>query len=349
MTLSMQIRRPDDWHLHLRDGDMLRAVLPATAAVMGRAMVMPNLRPPVVDTATAAAYRSRILAALPDGSDFQPFMACYLTDRTDPDDLAHGFESGVLKAVKLYPAGATTNSDSGVTNLDALSGVLERMADIGMPLLVHGEVTDPEVDLFDREARFLDTVLEPLLARHRKLRVVVEHATTSEAVDFVRAHADRVGCTLTPQHLLANRNHMLVGGIRPHFYCLPILKRARHQQALIQAATSGEANFFLGTDSAPHAKHLKETSCGCAGCYTAPAALELYAEAFERAGELQNLEAFASVNGPTFYGVPVNEDTVTLVREPWQVPAFAEVSGPAKGVVPFYAGETLQWRVANML
>ncbi|TNE85600.1 MAG: dihydroorotase [Deltaproteobacteria bacterium] len=343
---SLTLRRPDDWHLHLRDAAMLDAVLPPTAAVFGRAVVMPNLKPPVTTTEQAAAYRERILASLPEGSRFTPLMTAYLTDRTDPDDLAAGHAAGVLTAVKLYPAGATTNSDAGVTSLTRLERVLERLADIGMPLLVHGEVTDHDVDIFDREARFLDEVLEPIVAKFPTLRVVVEHATTAEAVQFVRAHGERVGCTITPQHLLANRNDLLVGGIRPHFYCLPVLKRRKHQVALLEAATSGEAGFFLGTDSAPHPKHAKESDCGCAGCYSAPAALPLYAEAFERAGALEHLETFASLNGPAFYGLPVNEDTVTLVRKSWEVPESVAVDGPASEIVPFWAGQSLRWRVA---
>lgn len=346
MTDRLTLRRPDDWHLHLRDDAMLRAVLPPTAARFARAVVMPNLKPPVTTAAQAAAYRDRIVAALPEGASFQPLMTAYLTDRTDPDDLAAGHADGILTAVKLYPAGATTNSDAGVTDLGGLDPVLERMSAIGMPLLVHGEVTHPDVDIFDREARFLDEVLTPLARRHEGLRIVVEHATTSEAVDFVRAHGDRVGCTITPQHLLANRNDMLVGGIKPHFYCLPVLKRATHQAALLEAATSGESGFFLGTDSAPHATHTKENACGCAGCYSAPAAIELYAEAFDLAGKLDQLEAFASLNGPRFYGLPVNEDTITLVRDSWTVPNAVAVDGPAAQITPFHAGKALRWRLA---
>lgn len=343
----LTLRRPDDWHLHLRDDAMLRAVLPPTARAFGRAVVMPNLKPPVTSTALAEAYRARIREALPAGADFTPLMTAYLTDRTDPDDLAAGFAAGVLSAVKLYPAGATTNSDHGVTSLTRLDRVLERLAAIGMPLLVHGEVTDHDVDIFDREARFLEEILDPILHRFPTLKVVVEHATTREAVQLVRSHGERVGCTITPQHLLVNRNDMLVGGIKPHLYCLPVLKRKDHQVALLEAATSGEAGFFLGSDSAPHARGAKESACGCAGCYSAPAALPLYAEAFERAGALEQLETFASLNGPAFYGLPVNEATVTLVRKPWVVPESVAVDGPAAEIVPFWAGESLRWRLLD--
>ena len=340
----IELRRPDDWHLHLRDGDMLAAVLPDTARVMGRAIVMPNLKPPVITTADARAYGQRIRALLPENSTFRPLLTAYLTDKTDPDDIAAGHADGVLTAVKLYPAGATTNSDSGVTDLGALDPVLARMAEVGMPLLVHGEVTDAHVDIFDREARFLDTVLDPLLQRHPTLRVVFEHATTRQAVEFVRAHDQRVGCTITPQHLLVNRNHLLVGGIKPHLYCLPVLKRASHQQALLQAATSGDPRFFAGTDSAPHARDTKENACGCAGCYSAGAAVELYAEAFDRAGALDRLEGFLSVHGAQWYGLPLNPDRITLVRQPWVVPDRLAVNGPAREVVPLWAGQTLQWQ-----
>jgi dihydroorotase len=347
MTDRITLRRPDDWHLHLRDGDMLAAVLPDTARVMGRGIAMPNLKPPVTTTALADAYRSRILGHLPEGASFTPLMTAYLTDQTDPDDLQAGHAAGILTAVKLYPAGATTNSDAGVAQLDALDPVLERMAHIGLPLLVHGEVTDDHVDIFDREARFIDEVLAPLLQRHQTLRIVFEHATTSQAVAFVRSFDQRVGCTITPQHLLANRNHLLVGGIKPHFYCLPVLKRASHQHALIEAATSGDPRFFLGTDSAPHARHAKETACGCAGCYSAGAAIELYAEAFDRAGALDKLEAFASENGPQWYGLAKNEDRITLERRAWRVPTRLAVDGPAREVVPFWAGEMLNWSVVD--
>lgn len=342
---TLTLRRPDDWHLHLRDGAVLAAVLPATASVMGRAIVMPNLVPPVVTTAQAAAYRGRIRALLPPGSRFEPLMAAYLADRSDPDDLEAGHRDGVLTAVKLYPAGATTHSEAGVTDLSRLRPVLERLEALGMPLLVHGEVTWPEVDIFDREAVFLDRVLLPLLREHPALRVVVEHATTAEAVDFVRAHAPRVGCTVTPQHLLCNRNDMLVGGVRPHLYCLPVLKRARHQQALVAAVTSGDPQFFLGTDSAPHPVHAKESACGCAGCYTAPVALELYAQVFDQHAALDALEGFASLHGPAFYGLPVNEDLVTLERAPGVVPERVAVEGPVAELRPFMAGAPIGWRL----
>ena len=343
---TLTIRRPDDWHLHLRDGSMMDAVLPFTARQMGRAVVMPNLKPPVVMADQARAYRERILAARGE-SGFTPLMTAYLTDGTDPDDLAAGFADGVFVGAKLYPAGATTNSASGVTDLAAMAPVLERMESIGMPLLVHGEVTDAHVDIFDREARFLEELLEPLVRRYEGLKVVVEHATTSEAVDFVRSHSSRVGSTITPQHLLANRNDLLVGGIRPHFYCLPVLKRSTHQEALLDAATSGDPSFFLGTDSAPHAVATKETACGCAGCFNAPAAIELYAQAFDDRGALDKLEGFASLHGPAFYGLPPNEERITLVRDPWLVPDSVAVDGPAAAVVPFWAGRTLEWRHAG--
>jgi dihydroorotase len=344
MTDRLVIPRPDDWHLHLRDGEMLRAVLPQTAAVMGRAVVMPNLVPPVVTTADATAYRARIVAALPAGADFTPLMTAYLTDHTDPDDLARGHAEGIVTAVKLYPAGATTHSAAGVTDVSALRPVLERLEAIGMPLLVHGEVTDAHVDIFDREAVFLETILGPLLAEHQGLRVVVEHLTTAEGVDFVRSHGERVGATITPQHLLANRNDLLVGGVKPHFYCLPVLKRASHQLALINAATSGEASFFLGTDSAPHPVGAKESACGCAGCYTAPVALQLYAHAFDEAGALDRLGDFASRNGPRFYGLPVSEQTVVLERGAAQVPHALQVGDIE--VRPFWAGRALGWTLA---
>jgi len=349
VSQRLVLRRPDDWHLHLRDGAMMQAVLPATAAVMGRAVVMPNLLPPVVTSAQALAYWDRIRSLLPAGSSFQPLMTAYLTEDSDPDDLAAGHRDGLLVAVKLYPVGATTHSDAGVRDLSRIDPVLERMQARGMPLLVHGEVTDPEVDIFDREAVFLDRVLAPLLDRYPELRVVLEHVTTAEGVDFVRARAPQVAATLTPQHLLANRNDMLVGGIRPHFYCLPVLKRRRHQQALIQAATSGDASFFLGTDSAPHAVSAKESACGCAGCFTAPVALPLYAEVFETAGALEQLEAFASLNGPAFYGLPPNGDRIGLERAHDTVPERILVDGPQAELRPWLAGRALRWRVTEHL
>ena len=311
---SITLRRPDDWHLHLRDGDMLAAVLPATARVFARAIVMPNLVPPVIVAADAAAYRDRIVAALPAGLTFEPLMTCYLTDTTDPDDLAAGHADRVFTAAKLYPAGATTNSENGVTDIANIDGVLRRMAEIGMPLLVHGEVTDPDVDIFDREKMFIERVLTPTLDRHAGLRVVFEHITTAEGVAFVRGAGDDVGATITPHHLVINRNALFAGGMRPHMYCLPVAKRERHRLALRDAATSGDVSFFLGTDSAPHPVSAKETDCGCAGIFNAPSALEIYARVFDEEGALDRLEAFASLNGPAFYRLPANAGTVTLQR-----------------------------------
>jgi len=337
---TLTIRRPDDWHVHLRDGEMLRTVLPYTARQFARAIVMPNLSPPVTDTAAAEAYRARILAALPEGAGFTPLMTAYLTDFTDPDDLARGFEAGVFAAAKLYPANATTNSSHGVTGIARIRDVLERMAAIGMVLCVHGEVTDPEIDVFDREAVFIDRVLAPLVDDLPELRVVFEHVTTAQAVQFVASAGPNVAATITPQHLHINRNAMLVGGIRPHAYCLPVAKREKHRQALRKAATSGSAKFFLGTDSAPHTRESKESACGCAGIFNAPFALESYVTVFEAEGALDKFEGFASEHGPRFYGLPLNEGTVTLVREP------AEVPDEIGGVVPFHAGEMLGWKLA---
>jgi len=337
---SLTIRRPDDWHVHLRDGDMLRTVLPYTARQFARAIVMPNLSPPVTDTAAAEAYRGRIVAALPEGADFTPLMTAYLTDFTDPDDLARGFEAGVFTAAKLYPANATTNSSHGVTDVARIRDVLERMAAIGMVLCVHGEVTDPETDVFDREAVFIDRVLAPLVDDLPELRLVFEHVTTAQAVQFVESAGPNVAATITPQHLHINRNAMLVGGIRPHAYCLPVAKREKHRQALRKAATSGSGKFFLGTDSAPHAREAKESACGCAGIFNAPFALESYLTVFEAEGALDKFEGFASEHGPRFYRLPLNESTITLVREP------AEVPGEIGGVVPFHAGERLDWKLA---
>jgi dihydroorotase len=338
---TLTIRRPDDWHVHLRDGDMLRAVLPYTARQFARAIVMPNLTPPVTTAAAAAAYRERILAALPEGADFTPLMTCYLTDSTDPDDLAAGFADGVFTAAKLYPAGATTNSASGVTDIANIRRVLERMAEIDMVFCVHGEVTDPDVDVFDREAVFIERILAPLLRELPELRVVFEHATTEEAVQFVEAAGDNVAATITPQHLHLNRNAILVGGIRPHAYCLPVAKRERHRLALRRAATWGSPKFFLGTDTAPHMREAKENACGCAGIFNAPFALESYLAVFEAEGALDRFEGFASEHGARFYGLPLNEGTVMLEKAPIGVPA--EISG----VVPFHAGETLGWRLAG--
>ena len=341
MPETVTIRRPDDWHVHLRDGEMLRTVAEYTARQFARAIVMPNLSPPVTDTASAAVYRERILAALPEGADFTPLMTCYLTDATDPDEVARGFEAGVFTAAKLYPANATTNSSRGVTSILNIMPVLERMAEIGMVLCVHGEVTDPEVDVFDREAVFIDRALAPLLHELPGLRVVFEHVTTLEAVQFVEGAGESVAATITPQHLHINRNAMLVGGIRPHAYCLPVAKREMHRLALRKAATSGSEKFFLGTDSAPHTRGAKESACGCAGIFNAPFALESYLAVFEAEGAVDKFEAFASEHGPRFYRLPLNEGTVTLERTLVDVPA--EMSG----LVPFHAGETLGWRFAG--
>lgn len=341
---SITIIRPDDWHLHLRDGAMLADVLPHTARQFGRAIVMPNLKPPVTTTDQALAYRERILAALPSGMRFEPLMVLYLTDNTAPDDIRRAKDSGAVHAVKLYPAGATTNSDAGVSDLKKCYRALEAMQEVGMPFLVHGEVTDPNVDIFDREAVFIERVLQPLRADMPALKVVFEHITTKDAAHYVAEAGGPIGATITAHHLLYNRNEIFKGGIRPHFYCLPILKREEHRQALVRAATSGDAKFFLGTDSAPHPKGLKEHACGCAGCYTALHALELYAQAFDDAGALDKLEAFASLNGPAFYGMPPNGDTVTLQRQPWVVPA--ELKAGEATMVPLNAGETIQWKLA---
>lgn len=342
------IRRPDDWHVHLRDDAMLRAVLPYTAAQFGRAIVMPNLKPPVTTAKDAAAYRARILDALPTGAKFEPLMTAYLTDASDPGDIAAGFGDGVLTAVKLYPANATTNSAAGVTSMTRVAPVLDRMAEIGMPLLIHGEVTDADVDVFDREAVFLDRELAPLLDRHPTLKVVLEHVTTADAVNFVRAQAPsgRLAATITAHHLLINRTDIFKGGIRPHLYCLPIAKRERHRLALVEAATSGEACFFLGTDTAPHPVMAKESACGCAGLFTAPAAVELYLEAFDKAGALDKFEAFASLNGPAFYGLPASEERVLLERRPSVVPDVVLLP-EGDGVLPFRGGEKLDWSFAG--
>jgi dihydroorotase len=345
MVESLTIRRPDDWHLHFRDGDTMRAVVPQTARQFARAIVMPNLAPPVTTTALAAAYRDRILAAVPAGLDFAPLMTAYLTDESDADDLAVGHADGVLTAAKLYPAGATTNSAHGVTDVANIMGVLERMADIGMPLCVHGEVTTPDIDIFDREAVFIDRVLQPLVDRLPTLRVIFEHITTMQAVGFVESAGPNVAATITPQHLQINRNDILVGGIRPHLYCLPVAKREQHRLALRGAATSGSAKYFLGTDSAPHHRHTKETACGCAGIFNAPFALESYVQVFEDEGALDHFEAFASLNGPAFYGLAPNEERITLEKAPVEVPA--EVDGGEARIVPFHAGETLSWRLAS--
>ncbi len=337
--------QPDDWHVHLRDGESLPHTVAATARQFARAIVMPNLKPPVVDTAAALAYRQRILAAIPAGLQFEPLMTLYLTDGMTPQEIVKAKSSGQVIAVKYYPAGATTNSENGVTGIDKVYPVLEAMAQAGMPLLIHGEVTDAGVDIFDREKVFIDTVLTPLTTRYPTLKVVLEHITTSHAVDFIKHTGANIAATITVHHLLYNRSHMLAGGIRPHLYCLPILKRNTHQQALIEAATSGSPRFFLGTDSAPHARQLKEHPCGCAGCFTAHAALELYAEVFEDAGALDKLEGFASCYGPDFYGLPRNTRRIALERVGWSAPtdyAFGD-----ERVIPLRAGETIQWRIAG--
>jgi dihydroorotase len=341
---AITLRRPDDWHVHLRDGAMLGQVLAFTARQFARAIVMPNLVPPVTSAAAAEAYRRRIVAALPAGCNFTPLMTCYLTDAADPEEIARGYAEGVFAAVKLYPAHATTNSAFGVADLDRVSAVLERMAAIGMPLLIHGEVTDPEVDLFDREAVFIDRVLDPLRRRLPELRVVLEHITTEEAAGYVVEAGPNLAATITAHHLVINRNAIFAGGIRPHLYCLPIAKREKHRQALRRAAVSGNARFFLGTDSAPHSIAAKETACGCAGIFTAPCALETYAEVFEEENALDRLEAFAALNGPAFYRLPPNEARITLRREPLSVPE--QVGAGEIGLAVFRGGETLRWRLA---
>ncbi len=341
---TITITRPDDWHLHLRDGAQLRAVLPDTARRFARAIVMPNLKPPVTTTRLALEYRDRILAALPAGARFEPLMTLYLTDQTAPAEIAAARASGAVHAVKYYPAGATTHSDAGVTDIARCHGVLEAMEKHGMPLLVHGEVTDPQVDVFDRERVFIERVLAPLVARFAGLRVVMEHATTREAVEFVSAAPPRVAATITAHHLLLSRGALFAGGIRPHLYCLPVLKREAHRRALVKAATSGNARFFLGTDSAPHARHTKETTCGCAGIYTAHAGIELYAEVFAAAGALDKLEGFASRHGAQFYGMPVNGASIQLAEAPWSVPE--EIAFGPDRLVPLRAGATVAWKLA---
>jgi len=344
--MQITITRPDDWHLHLRDGEALAAVLPHSARQFARAIIMPNLRPPVTTVTLAAEYRQRILAALPAGMSFEPLMTIYLTDNTSVDEIRRAAGSGFIKAVKLYPAGATTNSDAGVTDLVKCDAALAEMAKLGLPLLVHGEVTDPSIDIFDRENAFIETVMQPLLVRYPGLRVVFEHITTRDAAEFVAGAGPNVAATITAHHLLYNRNAIFTGGIRPHYYCLPVLKRETHREALVRAATSGSGKFFLGTDSAPHARATKEVACGCAGCYTAHAALELYAEAFDAAGALDQLEAFASFNGPDFYRLPRNTGKVTLQMQSWVVPeAFAYAGGDS--LVPLRAGEALSWKLVG--
>jgi dihydroorotase len=338
---TITIRRPDDWHVHLRDGAMMAAVLPHTARQFARAVVMPNLVPPVTTIAAAIAYRQRIMAALPPGADFTPLMTAYLTDGCDPEEIVRGHREGVFVAVKLYPAHATTNSAHGVTDLARVMPVLERMAEIGMPLLIHGEATDPTVDVFDREAVFIEHTLDPLRDRIPELRIVLEHITTQEAVQYVEVGGPNLAATITAHHLIINRNAIFQGGIRPHLYCLPIAKREKHRLTLRRAATSGYSQFFLGTDSAPHAVPTKETACGCAGIFTAASALELYAEVFDEEGALDKFEAFASLNGPAFYCLPVNNTQVTLSREPSAVPS--QIGDGDLAVTPFRGGETLRW------
>ena len=344
MTTRLTITRPDDWHLHVRDEDAMRTVVPHTAAQFGRAIIMPNLRPPVTTTEQALAYRSRILQAVPQGVEFEPLMTLYLTDNTPAEEIARAREAGVV-ACKLYPAGATTNSDAGVTDVRKTYATLEAMQRHGMLLLVHGEVTDSEIDLFDREAVFIDRVMRPLRQDFPELKVVFEHITTRDAAQYVQEAGAYTAATITAHHLLYNRNAIFTGGIRPHYDCLPVLKRELHRVALVEAATSGSGKFFLGTDSAPHASHLKEHASGCAGCYTAHAAMELYAEAFEQAGALDQLEGFASLHGPAFYGLPVNSTTLTLEKREWDVPAHYSY-GAGATLTPLRAGETLGWRVA---
>ncbi len=342
MAESLTLLRPDDWHVHLRDGDLMQSVVAATARQFARAIVMPNLKPPVVTVEEARAYRTRILATLPAGAAFEPLMTLYLTDNTSPDEIAKAKATGFVHAVKYYPAGATTNSDSGVTDIRKCDAVFEAMAAHGMPLLLHGEVTDPAVDIFDRERAFIETILVPLVARFPALRVVLEHITTSEAAQFVARAGENVAATITAHHLLMNRNALFAGGIRPHHYCLPVLKREPHRLALVKAAVSGSPKFFLGTDTAPHARGTKESCCGSAGLYTAHAALELYCEVFEREGALDKLEGFASRFGPDFYRLPRNAATVTVDKAPWEVPA--DYAFGAATVVPLRAGERLAWR-----
>ena len=344
-SMRCTLIRPDDWHLHLRDGEALAAVLPHTAERFGRAIVMPNLKPPVTTVAAAAAYRDRILAARPKGSQFEPLMTLYLTDNTPPTEIAAAKKSGFVHAVKYYPAGATTNSDSGVTDWKRARAALAAMEQHDVPLLLHGEVTDGEVDVFDRERVFLERNLAPLQRDFPGLRIVLEHVTTKDSVEFVKAAGPRMAATITAHHLLWNRNAIFQGGIRPHAYCLPVLKREEHRQALVAAATGDNAQFFLGTDSAPHARHTKETTCGCAGVYTSHAGIELYAEAFEKAGALDKLEAFASRRGPKFYGLPVNQDRITIEKA--AVPIPAELPFGAHTLVPMRAGETVGWRIVG--
>ena len=344
---ELTITRPDDWHVHLRDGAALKDTIAHTARYFGRAIVMPNLSPAVTTTDAALAYRKKILAQRPTGSDFNPLMTLYLTDNTSPKEIILAKASGKIFGVKLYPAGATTNSESGVTSVDKIYACLEVMNKLGLPLLVHGEVTDCSIDIFDREKVFIDKVLSGITESFPTLKIVLEHITTKQAVDFVSSSSDSIAATITPQHLLYNRNHMLVGGIRPHLYCLPVLKRNEHQQALLDIVASGNNKFFLGTDSAPHTTDKKENACGCAGCFSAHAAIELYAEVFDTLNALDKLEAFASFNGPDFYGLPRNKDFITLTKTSWEAPEFYEFSN--QKVTPLRANESLQWSVTSGL
>jgi len=345
MTASLTLRRPDDWHLHLRDGEHLRAVVGFTAQRFGRAIVMPNLKPPVVTVELARAYRKRILDALPVDCTFEPLMTLYLTEQTSPEEITKAKQSGFVHGVKLYPAGATTHSDAGVRSIEAVYAVLDRMQEVDLPLLVHGEVTDPSTDVFERETRFIESTLLPVVERFRNLRVVFEHITTRDGALFVRdAHA-RVAATITPQHLLLNRNALFQGGLRPHLYCLPVLKTERDRETLLEAATSGNPKYFLGTDSAPHARTAKESDCGCAGIFSAHAGIELYAEAFEAAGKLDRLQGFASEFGPAFYGLPLNSSSITLIKRPWEPPATYPFD--KETLVPWRAGATVAWKLQS--
>nr|WP_255705535.1 MULTISPECIES: dihydroorotase [unclassified Ectothiorhodospira] len=342
---ELRIRRPDDWHLHVRDGDVLSDAVPHSAKQFARAVIMPNLKPPVVSVDQALQYRQRILEALPRDSTFNPLMTIYLTDSTSPEEIRKAVDSGRILGVKLYPAGATTHSDAGVSDIRNTYPTLQAMQDLGLPLLVHGEATAPSVDIFDREQVFIDNTLIPLVEQFPGLKIVLEHITTAQAVEFVRQAPERVGATVTPQHILMNRNALFQGGMRPHHFCLPVLKRETHRVAIMEALTEGHPRFFLGTDSAPHPQGAKESACGCAGIFSAPAAIEFYAEAFEQAGALDKLEGFASLNGPAFYGLPVNEDFITLKREPWTIPQAYPFGG--EQVVPLRAGGEVSWRLVD--
>lgn len=345
MTQTLTIIRPDDWHLHLRDGEVLAGTVPATAKVFGRAIIMPNLTPPVINLAQAQHYRERILAQVPEDVEFEPLMVLYLTDNMHPQDIAEAAASGIVYGAKLYPAGATTNSDSGVSDPSKIFPLYEALEKHGIPLLLHGEVTDNEIDIFDREKYFIDRHLGAIREQFPALKVVFEHVTTKEGVDFVKANGKLTAATVTPQHLMLNRNDLLVGGVRPHHYCLPILKRREHQEAIQAAVLSGHSQFFLGTDSAPHARNAKEAACGCAGCYSAPAALPLYAHFFDAHGALDKLEAFASQFGPAFYGLPEHNSTVTLIKEDWEIPATQYIARVE--FTPWQGGETIHWRLAD--